>query len=361
MRKPAASCASRNGRRNESSSQQVVSMIVAPHTAEVTVEHYLRGVRIDSFLIKHFRNYTSWRMQRIVRAGQVTINGRVAELADRVRTGQNVSVRLIEPPDKLLTPERIPLEIVFEDEWLLVINKQPDVIVHPTGDVHSGTLANMVQAYLDAQTPVRGLLRPGLVHRLDRDTSGTIAVTKEHLSHRLLSIEFQQERVAKNYLALVEGVIRQDAGQLDYRIGRVNHPRCALMSARADSRNPKAARTLYEVVERFPEHTLVRCKPRTGRLHQIRVHLATLGHPIVGDEFYGAGGAIKSPRALEVRSLDDVETAALPPVSDLIGRQALHAEKLAFAHPILRDWREFEAPLPDDMRRAISRVSSLNV
>jgi 23S rRNA pseudouridine1911/1915/1917 synthase len=315
-----------------------------PFTAELVVERYLSGVRIDSFLARHFRNYTSFRMQRLVQCGYARINDVAVDIDQRVFRGQRVSVRLCEPPDKLLPPEPLPLEILYEDPWLVVVNKPAGLVTHPVPAFQRRTLANALQWHLDQQTVLPGLLRPGIVHRLDRQTSGVIAVTKEHLSHRLLSIEFQRSRVSKAYLALVEGAMAKNSGAVDLPIGRAAGHRCALMSARADAREAKPSRTLYEIVERFDAHTLVRAKPLTGRNHQIRVHLATIGHPVVGDEFYGRYGVLKS----------NADGNAPGGDNNLAGRHALHAERLGFSHPILREWMDLHAPLPPDMQRAIA-------
>lgn len=296
------------------------------HTALLTVEPYLHGVRIDSFLVKHFRNYTPFRMARIVRTGGVTIDGVVAVPTDRVFPDQRVFVRLVEPPDKLITPDPLPLSILYEDEWLMVVDKPAGWICHPVGDVHRGTLANAVQHHLDAHSPLPGLLRPGIVHRLDRLTSGVIVVTKHHLPHRLLSIAFQEGRVEKTYLALVEGRLADAAGLIDLPIGLHPAGGTILMSAAPDARNPRPARTRFRVIERLADATLVEASPLTGRLHQIRVHFAALGHPVVGDEFYGPFGAIR-PSRFDAPA-DERDAIARP------ARHALHAQRIEFAHPI---------------------------
>ncbi|WLD12525.1 RluA family pseudouridine synthase [Planctellipticum variicoloris] len=322
-----------------------------PYIAERTVEHYLTGTRIDTFLAKHLRNYTAWRLHRMVRAGLATVNGAVVSPDQRIFTGQQVAIRLVEPPDDPLPASNIPLEIVAEDPWLIVVNKPAGLIVHPCGETPTGTLANAVQHFLNQQTEVKGLLRPGIIHRLDRDTSGVVAVAKEHLSHRLLSIEFQKERIRKAYLAILDGVLHDDTGLIDLPIGRAAGGVSALMSCRADAVDAKPSRTAYEVVERFPRHTLVKVKPRTGRMHQIRIHFATLGHPIVGDEWYGPFGELKPPRTLP--------RDQTPPVSLLIPRMALHAVELEFAHPITQDWSRYTAPLPADFQQALQLIRSL--
>lgn len=326
-----------------------------PHVAQVVVEPYLSGVRVDSFLVKHFRSYTSWRMHRLVRAGQVRVNDEVAAGDRRVFKGDRVEVRLLEPPDHLMPPEQVSLDVVYEDQWLLVVNKPAGLLVHPTGENPAGTLANAVQHYLDQTAAFPGQVRPGFVHRLDRDTSGVVVIAKDHLSHRQLSLQFQQSRVAKAYFALVEGVMSTDRDVIDLPLGRVCGASSALVTTRGDALDRKPASTAYEVAERLPRHTLVLVRPRTGRMHQIRVHLAAIGHPIVGDEFYGAFGALYPAR----RTGDPEHDAALPPMSPYIGRQALHACELSVAHPISLDWTTFTAPPADDFQRALELLRDL--
>ena len=331
-----------------------------PFTAELIVESYLHGVRIDSFLVRHFRNYTPYRMQRLVRACQVRIEGVVAETDDRVYRGQAVEVRLLEPPDHLLPPEPREIEVLFEDSWLVVVNKPPDIVVHPCGNYVSGSLANVLQAHFDRQTQLRGLVRPGIVHRLDRLTSGVMVCTKDHLAHRKLSIHFEQGRVLKNYLALVQGVIPEDRGEVNLPIGQWPGGGTIRMSTAPDAVDARASRTLFEVVERFAGFTLVRAEPHTGRLHQIRVHLAGIGFPVVADEFYSPKSVLKlsdlSAHTDVLAGSHQINDASRPEaVSDtiLLSRQALHARSLRFVHPITGEVVTFEAPLAPDMQRTL--------
>ncbi len=302
-----------------------------PLTLELIVEKPLSGIRIDSFLARHLRNYTSYRLQRMIRAGLASIDGGVVKLETRVFAGQEISFRLAEPPDKLLEPEPRELEILFEDPWILVLNKPAGIVAHPVGEFQTGTLANAVQWHLDRQTKLKGLLRPGIVHRLDRMTSGVMVLAKEHTSHTVLSIQFQRGRVEKTYTALLEGAMVADRGEINLPIGHAASRETVLMSAAPDARKPKPACTQYEVILRFHNRTLVRARPKTGRNHQIRVHFAALGHPVVGDEFYEAGGNIK------------------PPAADRDQRHALHASQLIFRHPVTRTRLSFQAPLPADI------------
>lgn len=308
---------------------------------EFVVEPYLQGVRIDSFLVKHLRNYSPFRVQRMIRQGMVTINNNPAQLAERVFQGQVVQIRLIEPPDKLIAPEEGNLKVVYEDPWLLVVDKSPNQTVHPVGTIQSGTLCNVVQSYLDQQTKLKGLLRPGIVHRLDRMTSGVIVLTKEHYAHRLLSLQFQRGAVQKEYLAILEGEVSGDAGSVDLPVGQLAGQKSILMSCQADAIKPKPALTEYEVKERLHGRTLVRVKLHTGRLHQIRVHMAALGHPVLGDEFYGPFGKVKP------KSHEEIGSRFFS-----VGRHALHAARCQFKHPVTGVPLDLRTPMPVDLQLA---------
>lgn len=334
-----------------------------PFTAELIVESYLHGVRIDSFLVRHFRNYTPYRMQRLVRACQVRIEGVVAESDDRVYRGQAVEVRLLEPPDHLLPPEPREIEILFEDAWLIVVNKPPNIVVHPCGNYVSGSLANVLQAHFDRHTQLRGLVRPGIVHRLDRLTSGVMVCTKDHLAHRKLSIHFEQGRVLKNYLALVHGVMPDDRGEVNLPIGQWPSGGTIRMSTATDAIDARPSRTLFEVVERFAGFTLVRAEPHTGRLHQIRVHLAGIGYPVVADEFYSPASMLRESDLVAHTSTTNgtnhSDSTSLEEDMLLLSRQALHARSLRFVHPITGELVTFEAPLAPDMQRTLDALRTL--
>ncbi len=306
-----------------------------PINVEFTVEPYLTGVRIDSFLARHLRNYTTWRLHRMVSAGFARIDDMPADGNQRVFRGQQVRIRLVEPPDKLLPPTPLSLTVLYEDPWLLVTDKPVGLVAHPVGDFQEGTLSNAMQHHLDLQTPARGLLRPGIVHRLDRMTSGLIVVAKEHHTHRLLSIDFQQGRLSKSYVALIQGDPEFESRVVDLPIGQRPGGNSVLMSAKRGTINPRPARTKVTVQRRFEEYALVECVLYTGRNHQIRVHLAEIGHPILGDEYYGPFGRIRKAARFD----GDEPTEQ---------RHALHAAKLGFLHPILNVWLEFRSEPPAD-------------
>lgn len=331
-----------------------------PPQFELIVERDLHGIRIDSFLARHFRNYTTWRLSRIVRAGGVTIDQTPIEETRRVVRGERVQVRLLEPPDKLLTPEPRELPVVYSDAWMLVVDKPAGLIAHPTGDYQTGTLVNVCQYLLDRQTPQPGLLRPGIVHRLDRQTSGLMVVATNHRAHAELTGSFEQGRVVKRYIALVEGRVEAEAGVIDLPIGRARAGRGVLMSCRADAVDRKPAVTRYRVLARYRTHTLLEAQPLTGRNHQIRVHFAHIGHPLAGDEFYLAKGAIRSIRAAiraELSGLaDELEGMPGPPLEAVEGRHFLHAARLELPHPITGLWMVFSSPLPTDLQSRLEQL-----
>ena len=289
------------------------------------VEPYLSGVRIDTFLQRQLRNYTTWRIYRMVENGAAEVNDLAAQANQRVFRGQTVKIRLLEPPDKLLTPEKIALDIVYEDPWLMVIGKPVGIVAHPVGEYQDATLSNALQHHLDQQTVARGLLRPGIVHRLDRMTSGLIVVTKDHLAHRRLSLDFQANRPQKTYVALAHGRAEFESREINVPIGVDPSGSSVLMSTSSDARKKRQARTDVTVLQRGREMTLFSCRLHTGRNHQIRVHLAHIGQSIVGDEFYGGES------------------------TSGYSRHALHASELTFEHPILQTELTFRSQIPEDM------------
>jgi 23S rRNA pseudouridine1911/1915/1917 synthase len=316
-----------------------------PLSLSLIVEAELHGVRIDSFLVRHLRNYSPWRMQRLAAAGHVLVDHVPADPTRRVFTGETVEVLLVEPPDVLLDPHPVPFEVLYEDAWMLVVDKPAGVIAHPTGAAQSHTLANGLQQYLDARSPLPGLVRPGIVHRLDRHTSGLMVVATHYRAHAELSTAFESGRVAKTYIALVERELAPESGTIDLPIGRAKTGRGVLMSARGDAVGARPATTHYRVLQRLPGHTLVEARPRTGRNHQIRVHFAQIGNPLVGDEFYAAGGTF--------RTIPPVPPPGWHPL-----RHALHAAGLELTHPITGVWMQFRTALASDMRRLVEDLEA---
>lgn len=271
----------------------------------------------------------------MVSAGLARVNQMPAGPLQRVFRGQSVCIRLVEAPDKLLEPASVQVPVVYEDPWLMVIDKPAGMVAHPVGEFQSGALTNCLQNHLDQQTVAHGLLRAGIVHRLDRMTSGLMVVTKEHQSHRLISLDFQSGRMKKSYVAIVEGRVAFDERVIDLPIGQHPLGRSVLMSVGPDAWRPRKARTKVTVLKRRAGLTLVQCQLYTGRNHQIRVHMSAIGHPVLGDEFYGLHGEIRSPP----------RDGGEPRSSH---RHALHAAGLGFVHPVFGTWLRFRSAPRED-------------
>ena len=300
-----------------------------PQITQIGPEH--AGTRLDVYLASQFDGWSRARLQRLIENEDVHVNGKVAKPSYKLREHDEIEVELISPPADFFTPENIPLEIVYEDETLAVVNKPAGLVVHPAAGTPSGTLANAL-AYHFQQLPDRGV-RPGIVHRLDRDTSGLLVVAKTEAALENLSDQFRDRTVFKSYVALVHGRMAASSGRIDQPLARdpSNRTRMAVV------RGGRNALTLYRVRQTFDRFTLLDVELKTGRTHQIRVHLAWLKHPVVGDETYGAGrdNTIQDPQLRSrIRNLK---------------RQFLHAEKLGFKHPATNEFVKFESPLPPEL------------
>jgi 23S rRNA pseudouridine1911/1915/1917 synthase len=317
---------------------------------EFEIKARTEGKRLDTYLAHRFADYSRRVIQKVIDADAVLVNGRPAKASYRVRPGDLISVRLPELPDTTPQPEDIPIEVVYEDEYITVVNKPAGMVTHPAKGNWQGTLVNALQFHYDTLSTLAGANRPGIVHRLDRDTTGLLVVVKDELTHRKLALSFELREVHKEYLALVYGVPERHSDYIEQPIGF--HPTCReKMAIRALSDGAREAVTFYEVVERFRGFALVRCEPHSGRTHQIRVHLTHIGHPIVADRLYSGR------ERLTLGDVEGTERSHDRPTEDrvvtLIERQALHAHRLRFRHPITERELDLEAPLPGDMARAI--------
>jgi 23S rRNA pseudouridine1911/1915/1917 synthase len=328
----------------------------------VTVEARAHGWRVDHYLARLYPNYSRALFQKAIDQEAVLVNGLAVKASRRLRVNDILSVRLPEVADQTLAPENIPIEIVYEDDALVVINKPAGLITHPGKANYRGTLAAALQFHFDALSDAAGKLRPGIVHRLDRDTSGLLVVAKDNQVHHFLSRQFERREVTKEYRAIVWGVIDRDADSIETFV-RVNPKRREAMMVCEAGGNARRAATVYEVLERFDGFTYVRLLPKTGRTHQLRVHMRHLGHPIVADRLYGGRAALtrsylagqKSERSLRLTSRDES-----PDPSDiLIDRQALHAYRLAFRHPATGVPVEFVAPIPADMENTLAALRNV--
>jgi 23S rRNA pseudouridine1911/1915/1917 synthase len=315
--------------------------------SEFRVKARMVGKRIDAYLASRFPDYSRSVIQKVIDARAVLVNGEVPKPSYKVRLDDVIRVWLPELADDAPVPEDIPIPVVYEDEALVVVNKPPGMVTHPAKGNWAGTLVNALQFHFDALSTVGGENRPGIVHRLDRDTSGLLVVAKDDRAHKALAAQFEARTIAKEYLALVRGAPDRDRDEIDRPIGF--HPTDReRMAIRRPEDGGKEAVTFYEVVERFRGFALVRCRPRTGRTHQIRVHLAHVGLPILADKAYSGRDKL---------TLGDLLGPDAPDAAQVVlARQGLHAHSLRLAHPYTGAPLALTAPLPDDMASTLEAL-----
>ena len=295
------------------------------------------GTRLDTYLAAHISDWSRARLQRLIENGDVLVNSRIVKPSYKLSATDEIEVELTYAPENNFAAEDIPLDIVYEDNEIIVVNKPAGMVVHPAAGVHSGTLANAL-AYHFQQLARSNSTRPGIVHRLDRDTSGLLVIAKTESAHEHLGDQFRNREVFKCYQALVYGVVKQQTGRVGQSIARDprNRTRMAVVAG------GRAALSLYKVRRSYRAFTLLDVELKTGRTHQIRVHLGWLKHPVVGDEVYGSGrdNNIQDPQVrARVRKLN---------------RQFLHAGELAFHHPRSGEWLQFKAPLPAELSELLA-------
>ena len=295
---------------------------------ELVVEQ--AGLRVDQYVAQQVNDLSRSYVQKLLAVGRITVDGEVPKASYRVEEGQRVVLRVPPPEPIEAAAESIPLTIVHEDERIIVVDKPAGMVVHPAYGHRSGTLVNAVLAHCPDLAGIGGDLRPGIVHRLDKDTSGLIVVAKDDAAHQHLQRQFKERTVDKMYLALTEGRLTAPRGIIDAPIGRDPKQRKRMAVVRSGGRE---SRTEFTIREAFPEHTLVEARPLTGRTHQIRIHFASIGHPLVGDPVYG------------------YRRQRLP-----LERQFLHAARLAFALPGTGERAEFHSDLPEDLEAVLESL-----
>ncbi|MBI2199144.1 MAG: RluA family pseudouridine synthase [Candidatus Rokubacteria bacterium] len=311
-------------------------------TWTATVAHAEAGTRLDRWLAGRLPDLSRTRLRALIDGGQVRVGGHAVKAAHRLRAGERVEVLIPPPPLETMAPEAIPLRIVFEDEDVLVVDKPAGMVTHPGAGQRTGTLAAAALAHAPGIAGVGGPRRPGIVHRLDKGTSGLIVLAKTQRAYEALTAQLARRSVNRRYLCLVHGTVTRQSGVIDAPIGR--DPRSRVRMAVAREGKGKRAVTRFTVLERFPGVSFLECRLETGRTHQIRVHLASLGHPLLGDETYGRRRAAP---------VGDLELARL--IRELDG-VALHAAGLAFTHPGSGAPVDLLSPLPDRMERLLSRL-----
>jgi 23S rRNA pseudouridine1911/1915/1917 synthase len=298
------------------------------------------GARLDAYLASQIEGWSRARLQHLIEDEEVLVNRRTAKSSQKLKAGDEIEVELAISPAERFIPEPIPIEIIHEDSDVVVVNKPAGLVVHPAAGVQSGTLANALSYHFDQLSRNAGVTRPGIVHRLDKNTSGLLVVAKNESAHENLAAQFRGREVVKSYVALVHGIVQKESGQIDRPIARDprNRTRMAVVSG------GRSALSLYRVRRRYESFTLLDVDLKTGRTHQIRVHLAWLKHPVVGDDVYGGGrdNAVRDPKLkARIRKL---------------GRHLLHAERLAFRHPTTDKLMEFKAPLPAELNELITEL-----
>ncbi len=299
---------------------------------QASAEH--SGIRIDRFLSEQLPEHSRSYIQKLIKDGQVSIEGKAVKSNYKITGSEEIALLI---PDQVIPdilPEDIPLDILYEDQDLIVINKPKGMVVHPAAGHYSGTLVNALMYHCkDDLSGINGVMRPGIVHRIDRNTTGSLLVCKNDFAHNAIAEQLKVHSITRRYRAIVHGNLKDDQGTVDAPIGR--HPIDRKKMA-IEPRNGRNAITHYRVLERFGNYTYIECQLETGRTHQIRVHMSSIHHPIVGDDVYGP---------------------AKCPFSGLQG-QTLHAQVLGFIHPRTGEYMEFSAPLPEYFENLLTKLRS---
>jgi len=309
--------------------------------------------RIDKYIAGFVENASRTKVQKAINLGQVTVNGELVKSNYIVKPEDEIDIELQVEEHGDILPENIPLNIAYEDDYLLVINKPAGMVVHPAYKNWNGTLVNAVMYYAqqknDKLSSLNGFERAGIVHRLDKDTSGLLVVAKDEVTHRKLAEQFFHHTIEREYNAIVWGKFKEPKGTIDERIGHDRRDRKKYMVVK-DETLGKHAITNYEVLEEYDFLSLIKLNLKTGRTHQIRVHMSYMKHPVFGDEMYGGREAVGIQSTSNLKS-------RIKNLLEIMPRQALHARVLGFFHPIKKEQMRFEAELPEDMKSVLSKVS----
>jgi len=313
----------------------------AQHVSIVVPEHKARE-RIDIFLTREISHISRNRIQQLIRQGVVKVNGQAVKANHMVVASEKIDVLLAKSRPMDVIPERIPLDIVYEDDHLIVVNKKAGMVVHPAVGHYSGTLVNALLAHSQILSGTGDPCRPGIVHRIDKDTSGLLVVAKNDLVHRKLSDQFRAKTTRRLYQAVVWGKPAKSSGVIETNLARSTRDRKKIAVSQAG----RTAVTHYRILGRYPLVTWLELNLETGRTHQIRVHLAHIGHPVLGDQTYGGRGR-------RLGGLNNRETRLAMTLLELMPRQALHAKSLGFLHPVTQKELFFDSDLPEDMQHVI--------
>ncbi|WP_138204430.1 RluA family pseudouridine synthase [Haloimpatiens lingqiaonensis] len=295
------------------------------------IEEEFDGERIDIFLAEALETKSRSYIQKLIKSGNATVNNEEKKSNYKLKENDIVELKIPEPIELNIKPENISLDILYEDSDVIVVNKSQGMVVHPAPGVYSGTLVNALLYHCRDLSGINGITRPGIVHRIDKDTSGVLVVAKNDNSHNCLAAQLKEHSMNREYIALTEGVVKEDEGKVDAPIGRHATERIKM----AVISGGKEAITHFKVEKRYKNNTLIRCKLETGRTHQIRVHMAYIGHPLVGDPVYGY-----KKQKFKLQG------------------QMLHAHKLGFIHPTTGQYIEFSTPIPDYFQNVIEKLEN---
>ena len=317
------------------------------------VPKILERQRIDKYISQFIENTSRTKVQKAIDLGYVTVNGDIIKSNYLVRPDDEIEIELEIPDKKDVLPENIPLDITFEDKYLMIVNKPPGMVVHPAYKNYSGTLVNAIMYYAkqknDSLSNLNGFERAGIVHRLDKDTSGLIVIAKDEVTHRKLFEQFFHHTIEREYNAIIWGKLKNKKGEIKNKLGRDKRDRKKVAVLKEDDESGKLAITNYEVIAEYDFLSLVKLNLQTGRTHQIRVHLSNIDHPVFGDETYGG----REPRSVNLTSN---MKAQIKNLLELIPRQALHAKVIGFIHPFTSENLRFESELPDDMKNILEKI-----
>ncbi|HEY5533807.1 MAG TPA: RluA family pseudouridine synthase [Ignavibacteria bacterium] len=310
-------------------------------------------IRIDKYITQFVENASRTKVQKSINLGNVIVNGNYIKSNYIVKPFDEIEIELPVPEKQDVLPEDIPLEITFEDDYLMIINKPAGMVTHPAYKNYSGTLVNAIMYYSmqkkDSLSNLNGFERAGIVHRLDKDTSGLIVIAKDEVTHRKLSDQFFKHTIVREYNALIWGKLQKKTGIIEKKLGRDKRDRKKVAVIPDDEDYGKIAITTYEVLMEYEILSLVKMVLKTGRTHQIRVHLSSIGHPVFGDETYGG----REPHSVNLTSKIKSQIKNL---LEIMPRQALHAKVLGFIHPITKERMYFESELPVDMKNVIEKL-----
>jgi 23S rRNA pseudouridine1911/1915/1917 synthase len=316
-----------------------------PHEFDIVVPPGKKKERLDLFLTNHVENATRSKVQRAIKEGQVLVNGKSARSSHQVMPGEVIHVTLPRPPPQKALPENIPLDIIYEDDQLIVVNKPAGMVTHPAYGNYTGTLVNALLHHCNVLSIPSDPLRPGIVHRLDKDTSGLMVVAKTDNAHAKLARQFSERTITREYWAIVWGLFKERRGVIETQLGRSKSDRKKM----AVVLKGKHAVTEYTILEQFSYLSLLELKLRTGRTHQIRVHLAHIHHPVFGDPGYNGRHLVYGPRTSK-------QKAEVQQLLKSIPRQALHAKTIGFVHPTTRTVMSFDSSLPSDMAEVLGSL-----